>query len=269
MIVNQKTYRKAFLEYLRKGTPIMRSVKQERPTSHYIWRTQNDDKVRGAHAHREGQIFSWEMPPAGGHPGEEHNCRCTAEPYYGEEQEFVSHTLGSLNNTGKRWDTYNFLYHFFMGKGRGVTLSEIGHLTEIVEYWAYKHGALERWTRDIISDIRRDPTLNPPPFFDQGYNFGSVEFSHGRSNVRGEFSGVVEQKHGMFHISGKVDYKFIDEFTDPLDIRQALEFFREGSSNTNIVQNVSELSGDRYPVTGTWTSSFEALIFIDKEKSKF
>ena len=45
----------------------------------YIWRTQGDGKVRPSHAERDGQTFSWDDPPEGGHPGEAQNCRCTAE----------------------------------------------------------------------------------------------------------------------------------------------------------------------------------------------
>lgn len=49
----------------------------------YIWRTVKDSDVRPAHAAREGQIFSWTNPPEGGHPGEDYNCRCWAEPVKG------------------------------------------------------------------------------------------------------------------------------------------------------------------------------------------
>ena len=45
----------------------------------YIWRTVRDGKVRGAHAVREGKLFSWTNPPPGGHPAEDYNCRCWAE----------------------------------------------------------------------------------------------------------------------------------------------------------------------------------------------
>ena len=45
----------------------------------YIWRTQGDGKVRPSHAGRNGQTFSWDDPPDGGHPGEAPNCRCSAE----------------------------------------------------------------------------------------------------------------------------------------------------------------------------------------------
>jgi len=46
----------------------------------YVWRTVGDDKVRGEHAQRAGQRFSWDDAPDGGHPGEDYNCRCWAEP---------------------------------------------------------------------------------------------------------------------------------------------------------------------------------------------
>lgn len=46
----------------------------------YIWRTSRDERVRTKHLDREGQTFDWDDPPDGGHPGQEVNCRCTAEP---------------------------------------------------------------------------------------------------------------------------------------------------------------------------------------------
>lgn len=46
----------------------------------YIWRTVGDEKVRGHHASRNGKIFSWDDAPEGGHPAEDYNCRCWAEP---------------------------------------------------------------------------------------------------------------------------------------------------------------------------------------------
>lgn len=55
-----------------------------RPTTHYVWRTAGDAKVRRSHVARNGQIFSWANPPEHGHPGHEPNCRCWPEPYYGD-----------------------------------------------------------------------------------------------------------------------------------------------------------------------------------------
>lgn len=57
----------------------------------YTWRTSQDERVRGnpgglypdarpSHWAREGEAFLWTKAPAGGHPGKDYNCRCTAEP---------------------------------------------------------------------------------------------------------------------------------------------------------------------------------------------
>ncbi len=46
----------------------------------YIWRTSNDERVREEHAVQEGERFSWDDPPATGHPGDDIQCRCRAEP---------------------------------------------------------------------------------------------------------------------------------------------------------------------------------------------
>lgn len=53
---------------------------QDLGTERYIWRSQDDAKVRDSHAEYDDQVFRWEEPPAGGHPGQAHNCRCFAEP---------------------------------------------------------------------------------------------------------------------------------------------------------------------------------------------
>ncbi len=49
--------------------------------THYFWRTSMDERVRDSHAAKEGDRFAWADPPADtGHPGQDIQCRCTAEP---------------------------------------------------------------------------------------------------------------------------------------------------------------------------------------------
>lgn len=75
MSLHSLLYRKAFTQYLRRGTAICISHKAaEQPTTHYIWRTAGDDKVRSSHAANNGKIFSWDNPPETGHPGEDYGC---------------------------------------------------------------------------------------------------------------------------------------------------------------------------------------------------
>jgi hypothetical protein len=48
--------------------------------THYIWRSQDDEKVRPAHAERDDRVFAWDDAFADGPPGHAYNCRCHAEP---------------------------------------------------------------------------------------------------------------------------------------------------------------------------------------------
>lgn len=56
--------------------------------THYVWRTQLDEKTRDWHADLDGTVQAWNAPPMGGgtsaeypgHPGEGLNCRCIADP---------------------------------------------------------------------------------------------------------------------------------------------------------------------------------------------
>ena len=45
---------------------------------YYVWNTQQDARVRGAHSERDGKIFRWDDPPEGGHPSQDFGCRCYA-----------------------------------------------------------------------------------------------------------------------------------------------------------------------------------------------
>jgi hypothetical protein len=90
-------YRKAFIQYLRKGTPIAISLKEtERATEYYVWRTQGDDRVRPEHSAREGRIFSSEDSG----PGEDYGCRCWEEPYYGKKPAYEGISEAQSPNDG-------------------------------------------------------------------------------------------------------------------------------------------------------------------------
>lgn len=47
----------------------------------YIWRTAGDDRTRDSHASKNGKVFRWDDPPKDtGHPGQDIQCRCVAQP---------------------------------------------------------------------------------------------------------------------------------------------------------------------------------------------
>ena len=61
----------------------------------YTWVTAHDERVRGnpagrfpsavpSHYARDNKVFSWDIPPSGGHPGMAILCRCFASPVFPE-----------------------------------------------------------------------------------------------------------------------------------------------------------------------------------------
>ncbi len=47
----------------------------------YVWRTSGDERVRENHRSKNGKVFRWDDPPKDtGHPGQDVQCRCVAQP---------------------------------------------------------------------------------------------------------------------------------------------------------------------------------------------
>lgn len=247
-------YRAAFLAYIRKGTPIKLSLKQSVDTAQYVWRTQQDVKVRGAHRANDGRVFSWSSPPPTGHPGQEFNCRCQAIPYISGETEFAYHDITTdLSSPPYRWTDIDFVSHYYFGDGLAVDLREIGHLNEIVQQYAWNDGAEGTFRRlaDQIPDKARDAKSGAfSHIFGDTYKFGIVEFSHGASTVNGIFNGTVEHRGNVLEIHGTTDFTFFDEFKDPLDLG-------------------IEVGGISYEITGNWSSAFTASVFFDRRRSHY
>lgn len=72
---------------------ISRVRQQSVGVERYVWRTSQDERVRGSHREREGEVFEWGAPigpqlkakglkvdTIDGPPGKPINCRCYAEP---------------------------------------------------------------------------------------------------------------------------------------------------------------------------------------------
>lgn len=285
MIVDQTSHRRALADYLRTGASIKRSLKQADGDGYYVWRTQRDRRVRQAHRDRDGQVFAWSEAPRGGHPGGPHGCRCIAEPYRPDPNDFRRHVLTGLGGDAERWNTTDMTTHFYTGNGEGVTLAQMGHLAEIAEHWAYGLGVLERWTSEIIREARDAPSGSFTHYFNRSYAFEEVEYAHGGGSVNGVFTGQIARTSTTMVVSGTTAYRFSDKFTDPLDIREyAREAVRRGwrshealfsllitlvglradedadSLAQRLAFTLTEVGGTAYPITGGWTSELEATV---------
>ena len=301
-------YKNAFAQYLRRGTPIAISLKMSsdgdenrdnHSTTHYIWHTVGDNRVRSRHAQRDGEIFSWNNPPEGGHPKEDWGCRCWAEPYQPRITENARQTVISIVDEGlKRWSWYDFVAHFYFGDGDEVKLENVGHLQNVITH-------TERLSFSKFSDQLADKSriINEGDVsysFNNGYDFSEVGYIHRISKINGSFQGNVKLINNYLHVLGKVNYKFSDRFTDPLSIRQTIahtpiniiSFIQKISKMTDFsvenltrlynnspkyqsediiewLRSLSEVGGKAYDITGQWDTQFEGVFDKDRSKSNY
>lgn len=111
-IVHTDAYRAAFVEYLRRGTPLRLSRKDTGVTVRYVWRTQRDERVRTSHRMNDGRIFLWLDPPDTRIPGEVCNFGCEAiselggiaYTITGEWEAHFQATVSQDRNRSQYWD---------------------------------------------------------------------------------------------------------------------------------------------------------------------
>ena len=239
----------------------------------YVWRTLGDDKVRSSHAANNGKLIDWDKPPEDiGHPGEDYNCRCIAEPYKPGATEYASQTqiLEVYADGTSKWPTYDYVYHAYFGGGRDVTLSETGNLEDVFNNYMYDQGTGERVKSQVIEAAR---IAGPGYFeynFENSYSFRDIIFALGSSTVRGKFSGVIREENGFMKIYGSVEYQFIDEFTDPVDVREKV--FNEDSNPNNVSAwwlRASDLLSRSYTIQGSWKTTFEAEASFNSDESQY
>lgn len=284
MLIDRNQYRKAFESYLRNGTPIRRSLKENHPTTHYIWRTKGDGKVRPSHALNDGQVFAWDNPPPTGNPGEDYGCRCWAEPFDAAANEFMTITLEGVEDTGPAWTSLDFIDHYYNGHGQGVILRNTGHLVEVVTTYMERRG--ENLKGQIADGARKFPSGTFSDDFERAYDMTFVEFSLGHTVIGGKFVGQSQQVGGILKIVGTIDFYQSDEFANPLD------FFGEIiDPSQTLLDNLLTLpeerlrnlyglppynpvqpgidTGDPYPITDSWSATFDGSILLDRGLSAF
>lgn len=272
MNIGSPEYKKAFELYLRYGFTNGLDIKaNEHPTSMYIWRTEGDNRVRPNHAAKNGRIFSWNEPAGFKHPGDEFNCRCTAEPYYQGKSEYAYQVITSLiNDSSRRWIDDTFISHFYLGGGETVFLSQAGHLQGIINYYFYKLGKYNDVNDQIASEARKHSDGSFEYQFENSYSFGDYLFSFGNGVVRGKFSGNVTYIKDMMYIKGEVLYDYDDLFTDPISLRDRLTngTSKPEASNPTWVA-ISDGLGSHYKILGSWRTEFHAEAKVNAADSQY
>lgn len=283
-LIDPNEYREAFVQYLRKGTPIRFETKNTQATTHYVWRTRRDGKVRSSHAEREGQVFAWDDPPEGGHPGEDHGCRCTAEPYLPQTSEFMEISLQGVSGGGAAWSSRDFVNHYYRGNGRSVTVRETGHLSAIVaEYMAQVESKLKD---QVAREARKKRDGSFTEIFYNTYRMTGVVFSIGDTVIVGAFSGNVTEQNGILSVEGSFDFYLRDEFADPADIgievidpgetifeniHRPLDSYLSGRTGLppRGPQRLGVQTGEPYSITDDWSGTLSGQIYLDPARSAY
>ncbi|WP_420392878.1 hypothetical protein [Acuticoccus sp.] len=135
-------------------------------------------------------------------------------------------------------------------------------LPGVTEYAAHElldrdNGAFRRLS-DQIAEKARANGEGPFAFGDpQRYGFGDVSFAHGESTVVYRFDGEARRVGDMLRIRGRMTFTFEDTFTDPLDLRQAVQAAASpfGDPEDDIIQgffrHLSEVGWTPYDIVGT------------------
>lgn len=249
--------------------------KQLERNTYYIWRTQEDEKVRPFHATNNGKIFSSDNPPATGNPGEDFNCRCWAEPV--NTLEYANQKLISPVNDHKRWTNEDFVYHYRHGNGETVSLRQAGILGDVINHFGYTLNTYDRVNKQIMEAAKRVGEGPVPYNFNNTYDFGGwlstffpfffdgVIFSLGDSTVKGTFEGEVRKERGYLVINGIMSYEFIDAFTDPTsEVDTLME--EENISRQEAIDrlgNAVDKYGIPYGIEDSWQTKLNATVRID------
>lgn len=83
--IGKVTFARAKLIARDQSSKLNSAISQQRQQNlgveEYIWRTSGDERVRNDHRSKNGKTFRWDSPPKDtGHPGQDIQCRCIAQP---------------------------------------------------------------------------------------------------------------------------------------------------------------------------------------------
>ncbi|TSB21709.1 DUF4150 domain-containing protein [Psychrobacter sp. YGAH215] len=137
--------------------------------------------------------------------------------------------------------------HYLYGRGQPLTLENLGS-AQLLKDSVLKEGAYKRESsvqdRFIKQLAGKFKTGDTDYTFSNAYNVGEEidVWAYGSSVISGKFNGTIEKNSaGDTRISGKIDYKYTDDFKDPYDT------FDNFSGNW-------DPNGTPYKVTGSWTN---------------
>lgn len=171
-------------------------------------------------------------------------------------------TLG-LDILGTTWRNLDFVYHFYFGTWKSVSLSEIG-LSSAIENSAINQGIQSRFGDQINQEaVKQAPRIGElPKSFNNSYGFGDVCFSIGNATMSGNFDGTLtagetfDDGKTMYSYSGKSTIKFLDTFTDPLSVIEIMYCSSTSEQAPDWLVTAMNLGGTSFKIEGSYSWSY-------------
>ena len=188
---------------------------------------------------------------------------CWAEPVKGEAEGLKQEVISPLEQSSYKWTDEDFINHWKNGKGRAVTLPEIGWLVDII--WHARQIMFDKVAKQIEHKVREVQSGKFSDTWERSYDFQEVVFSIGDAVIRGRFNGTVKKEGDILHVDALAYYLLDDAFTDPSSVREKIL----GSSDPDILWDniigdaalyVTEAGNDPYDITGTWTTKITGTV---------
>ncbi len=161
--------------------------------------------------------------------------------------ETFSITLTNVSDSGSRWTNSDFVYHYFFGRGQTVRVRDLGHLRAIAaEYKRIVIDDPSRLPTQIAEKVRATVNGSFTEDFETTYQMQSITFSIGNTVIEGDFYGVSKEVNGILHLSGTIDFRLRDEFSDPLDLEEGRKKLMEeiDQLTSSVLDQVGDLMGD-------------------------
>ena len=159
-----------------------------------------------------------------------------------------SSPLSSDKNLNRSANSVEMYQRYRYGKGEALTLENLGS-AQLLKDSVLKEDAYQRESsiqdRFIQNDLFRKFQEGDKNYtFSNSYDVGKEIdiWAYGSSVISGKFNGTIEKNSaGGIRISGKIDYRYTDEFQDPYDTFDNFP----GSWDPNCTP---------YKITGSWTN---------------
>ncbi len=175
-------------------------------------------------------------------------------------------TLG-LDILGTTWRNLDFVYHFYFGTWKSVSLSEIG-LSSAIENSAINQGIQSRFGDQINQEaVKQAPrTGELSKSFNNSYGFGDVCFSIGNATMSGNFDGTLtagetfDDGKTIYSYSWKATIKFLDTFTDPLSVIEIMYGSSTSEQVADWLATVANLGGTPFKIQGNYSWSYSGIL---------